>query len=82
MQLATDGFTLVLFNDFNCQWYVETSCRVAVHDHRQIVLSDVRPRQATLDVLDLLVDAASSLAFQLRHYLATSPAIDQDAGPY
>lgn len=71
-----------LFNDFDCQWYVETICRVAVHDHRQTVLSDARLRQATLDVLDVLVDAGSSLAFQLRDYLATSPAIDQDASPY
>jgi hypothetical protein len=70
-----------LFNDFNCQWYVETICRVAVHDHRPIVLSEARLRQATLDVLDLLVDAGSSLAFQLRDYLATSPAIKQDASP-
>lgn len=65
-----------LFNDGNSLWNAETVCQAAVHEHRQALLRDVTLRQATLEVLDRLVDAGSSLAFQLRDYLATSsPAI-------
>ncbi len=61
-----------LFNDGSSLWDAETICQAAVHEHRQALLRDVSLRQATLDVLDRLVDAGSSLAFQLRDYLATS----------
>lgn len=61
-----------LFNDGSSLWNAETVCQAAVHEHRQALLRDVTLRQATLDVLDRLVDAGSSLAFQLRDYLATS----------
>lgn len=61
-----------LFNDGSSLWNAETVCQAAVHDHRQALHRDVTLRQATLDVLDRLVDAGSSLAFQLRDYLATS----------
>lgn len=65
-----------LFNDGSSLWNAETICQVAVHEHRQLLLRDAILRRATLDVLDRLVDAGSSLAFQLRDYLATSsPAI-------
>lgn len=62
-----------LFNEGSSLWDAETVCQAAVHEHRQALLRDVILRQATLDVLDRLVDAGSSLAFQLRDYLATSP---------
>lgn len=61
-----------LFNDGSSLWNAETVCQTAVHEHRQALLRDVNLRQATLEVLDRLVDAGSSLAFQLRDYLATS----------
>lgn len=61
-----------LFNDGSSLWNAETVCQAAVHEHRQALLRDVTLRQATLEVLDRLVDAGSSLAFQLRDYLATS----------
>ncbi|RQU33437.1 hypothetical protein DF142_30555 [Burkholderia cenocepacia] len=61
-----------LFNDGSSLWDAETVCQAAVHEHRQALIRDVTLRQATLDVLDRLVDAGSSLAFQLRDYLATS----------
>nr|WP_295376237.1 hypothetical protein [Pseudoxanthomonas sp.] len=61
-----------LFNDGSSLWNAETICQAAVHEHRQVLLRDVTLRRATLEVLDRLVDAGSSLAFQLRDYLATS----------
>lgn len=62
-----------LFDDANSLWDAETVCQVAIHEHRQALLRDVNLRRATLDILDRLVSAGSSLAFQLRDYLAASP---------
>lgn len=62
-----------IFDNGDALWNAETVCHVAVHDHRQALIRDVNLRRATLDILDLLVNAGSSLAFQLRDYLAASP---------
>ncbi len=61
------------FDDEYSLWYAESVCRVAVHEHRNTLIRDVTLRRATLDIFDRLVDAGSSLAFQLRDYLAASP---------
>ena len=70
---ALDRVPADLFDDGNCIWDAETVCRVAVHEHRETLIRDVTLRRAALDILDRLVDAGSSLAFQLRDYLAASP---------
>lgn len=62
-----------IFDNGNALWDAETVCHVAIHEHRQALLRDVNLRRATLDMLDWLINAGSSLAFQLRDYLAASP---------
>lgn len=61
------------FDDGDSLWYAETICSVAIHDHREALICNVIIRRATLGILDQLIDAGSSLAFQLRDYLASSP---------
>lgn len=70
---ALDRAPADLLDDRNSLWHAEAICRIAVHDHREILIGDINLRRATLEILDRLVDAGSSLGFQLRDYLATSP---------
>lgn len=73
---AIQGAPTDFFDHGNCLWDAETICRLAVHEHRAALMRDTTLRTATLNVLDRLVDAGSSLAFQLRDYLA-SRAIEE-----
>lgn len=61
------------FADGNTRWFAEKVCRLAVHEHREDLLASLPLRQATLFVLDQLIESGSSIAFQLRDYLASTP---------
>jgi hypothetical protein len=60
------------FTPRNNQWNAELVCRLAVHQHREELMRNKALREAVLDILTALVDAGSSIGFQLRDYLATA----------
>jgi hypothetical protein len=62
------------FDTSNSQWYAETICRLTVHEHRDTFLKNRNFREATLDILNRLTEAGSSITFQPRDYLAMTPA--------
>ena len=54
-------------------FYVGAVLRTCVLEHNTTIRSDVALRAAALGLLDHLVDAGSSVAFQLREYFVTAP---------
>jgi hypothetical protein len=55
-------------------WELETVVRVAIYEHGPTIKRNSPLRTAVLILLDKMVDAGSSVAFQLRDYFVTAPA--------
>lgn len=54
-------------------WKLETVLRVAIHEHAAAIKKNNPLRVAVLKFLDKMVDAGSSVAFQLRDYFIAAP---------
>lgn len=74
LQRALDGHTTEnpLENEM-ILWKVETMMRVAIHEHATTIKGNGPLRAAVLTLLDKMVDAGSSVAFQLRDYFIVAP---------
>ena len=74
LQQALDGHTQEnpLENEV-ILWKLETVLRVAIHEHAAAIKKNNPLRVAVLTFLDKMVDAGSSVAFQLRDYFIAAP---------
>jgi hypothetical protein len=54
-------------------WKLEIVVRVAIHEHAPTIKRNSPLRAAVLRLLDKMVDAGSSVAFQLRDYFVAAP---------
>lgn len=54
-------------------WKIETVMRVAIHEHAAAIKKNNPLRAAVLTLLNKMVDAGSSVAFQLRDYFIAAP---------
>lgn len=74
LQQALDGHTQQ--NPLEIEvilWKIETVMRVAIHEHSAAIKKNNPLRAAVLTLLNKMVDAGSSVAFQLRDYFITAP---------